>query len=256
MNLTRDVLRLVEQLAEKTGQILDYAGFGKMSDLIDAEHITQRYLDDLYRDMKKNEQAGKLKTGKRTYYLDPVASYLGYKNFSQFVLSLNTAKSAALMSCAGNWWSYVRDNSGNGLLKAPVKIFLDENRQQMRMELKGSERNFFGEVEDKGGCLSGFLVSGTDKKIGLMFRLGNTRNMEVLQGVFCGISSSGDPIAGRELLVREKHREYSMMQWSRHTLHDEEIDHNIRKYFADHALNCLKVKEIKGFDLASLGPWE
>jgi hypothetical protein len=199
---TDHVLRLIELLSERTGHPLDFYGFRQMSERMDTKaDISPRYLDDLYRSMTKKSVKG-IKTNRVSrFHLDSVASYMGFKNFQEFSNSINISLSPIVLSCTGNWWSYVRANSDKYIFRAPVRIFLDKSRQSIRLELKGKERMFSGKIEEKGSCISGFLESGTDKRIGLVFKLGNSQQIELLQGVFCGISSSGDPIAGREILV-------------------------------------------------------
>lgn len=249
---TLHVLYLIEQLAEKTGQALDYFGFGKMSEAIDDDIITQRYLDDLYRNMRIKFKNEKLFTRPSTLYLDAISKHLGYACFAQFSNSIDRPVSDVLQACFGSWWSYVRANTGNYLYKAPVRIYLDEKKQKVRIEMKGQERLFFGEIEEKGGCFSGFLESGTDKRIGLVFKLGSSLKVNVIQGTFCGISTMHEPIAGREVLVREKNAEYSKMIWSNHAMDDEIIDSRIRQYFSEYNDNCIKVRDVTGFELDDL----
>lgn len=251
------IVALLESLAQKAdGQSLDLRGFNVMSDkMMEAgtEEISARYLYDLYRKMQKKEATDEVAAGRRTHMLDIIAKYLDFDRFSHFESAYDKPISNVVMACVGNWWSYVRANNNSDILKAPVKIFYANAMDGMQMELRGQERKFNGRLKEKGNCFSGFIESDTDKRIGLVFRLGATNNINLLQGVFCGLSNSGDPIAGREILVREKEMKYEKMEWSRHKHNDEKIDARIRKYFWGYERNCIKVMSINGFNLDDLG---
>ncbi|HCS21244.1 MAG TPA: hypothetical protein DIW47_11905 [Bacteroidetes bacterium] len=96
------------------------------------------------------------------------------------------------------------------------------------------------------------LDSGNGKKLSLVFKLGNTTELELLQGVFCGISSAGDPISGREILVKELEQDYEKMKWAQLSLKDENTDPRILNYFAEYAPNCIKIKNVSSFQLSDL----
>lgn len=248
---TKHVLRLIEELAETLEQPMDYKGFGLMSDVLD-DSISQRYLDDLYRDVRRKIANEIEFTRKSRIRLDLIAQYLKYKNFNQFSLSYNKRFSDLLSACIGNWWSYVRANTGEFILKAPARIFQDDNKQKILMELRGGERTFVGELIERGGCMTGFLDSGTEKRLCLVFKLGNSRQIRVAQGIFTGISTSGNPIGGRELLVRELNVEYQYMQWGKYTINDDRIDSRILSYFSSPEKNCIQIASVGGFELDDL----
>ncbi len=248
---TLHVLKLIELLAEDRNQTLDYAGFGAMSNVLD-EPVSQRYLDDLYRDTKQKISKEIFTTRKSKLFLDKIAQYLGFKNFDEFSATCNKEFSEIIKACIGYWWSYVRANSGNYILKAPVRIFLDDNKQKIMMELRGAERTFIGEIVEKEGCMTGFLNSGTAKRLGVCFKLGLSKQIQVTQGVFCGISSTGNPIAGKEILVREERIPFENMRWEKFPITDDRIDENIRNYFTEYNKTCIQVKDVSGFDLESL----
>lgn len=248
---TKHVLRLIEELAESLEQPMDYKGFGLMSDVLD-DSISQRYLDDLYRDVRRKISNEIDFTRKSRIRLDLIAQYLRYKNFNQFSLSCNKKFSDLLSACIGNWWSYVRANTGEFILKAPARIYQDDNGQKILMELRGDERTFVGELIEWGGCMTGFLDSGTEKRLCLVFKLGNSRQIRVAQGIFSGISTSGNPIGGRELLVRELNIDYEYMKWGRYAMNDERIDNRILSYFSNPEKNCLQISSVGGFDLDNI----
>lgn len=246
------ILRLLELLSEKTGEPLDAFGYKMISKAIDEpEMISPRYLEDLYRRMKKEEKNGDEYTEASALKIRIMAIHLGFKDFMDFSRSLEKDLSPNLAACAGNWWSYVHANAGGSVYKAPVRLFEDKNRKIMRMDMKGKEREFSGRIEEKSGCISGFLESGTDKRLGLVFKIGDTRHIDVLQGVFCGMSSAGYPIAGRELLVREKSMAFDDMQWADIDLNGP-IEETIRTYLSDFQHNCIVISPVRGFSLADL----
>ena len=133
--------------------------------------------------------------------LNAVAQALGFESFSHFVRITDAENDPALRNSVGEWYSYVRCNSGQPyVLRAPVKIY--EERKEIYMELKGPVRTFKGQVRMRGECLHCLLESDRVKKIYLLLKTGFSVKPTVLQGIFSGVSTAGDPIAGREVLVR------------------------------------------------------
>jgi hypothetical protein len=246
------ILKLLELLSEKTGEPLDAFGYKMISQAIDEpEIISPRYIEDLYRRVKREEKNGAEYTEASALKTRIMAKHLGFKDFIDLSRSLEQDLSPTLAACAGNWWSYVRANAGSSIYRAPVRMFEDKTRKLMRMDMKGKEREFSGRIEEKAGCISGFLESGTDKRLGLVFKIGDTRHIDVLQGVFCGMSTAGYPIAGRELLVREKSMEFEAMKWSTIDLNGL-IEEKIRAYLSDFQQNCIVISPVKGFGLDDL----
>ena len=246
-------LKLLEKFAETLGVPIDKYGSTVMSNAIDDPDvdISPRYLTDLYKRLTDEQEKGIPTKGPRAVYINAIAKHLGYTGFHQFSLSLEQKISPSLASCVGYWWSYVRANSGNYIYAAPVHIFEDKMKKVMRLEMKGRERVFSGRVEEKAGCLSGFLESGTDKRLGLVFKMGDTRLMNVLQGVFCGMSTAGCPIAGREILVREKLLDYTEMHWTKYHF-DGTLDTHIQDYFSGTGQDNIVIRDIRGFELEDL----
>jgi hypothetical protein len=85
------VKKLLEALAEKTGQSMDYQGFWKMSDALEnfalekkMIHISQGYLADTNRNINKKIKNNKETSRISRSHLDTIACYLGYKSFEQF----------------------------------------------------------------------------------------------------------------------------------------------------------------------------
>lgn len=246
------ILRLLEKLGEKEGQSLDHLGFSVISDQIDSHYISQRYLYDLYRQALKKEMNKETKHQARRHYLDILAKHAGYKSFEHFSKTLRVEIPANALACIGNWWSYVRVNLGEAVLKAPVRIFQDTYSQKLFMELRGQERIFKGELKIEANCISGALESGTTKWLGLIFKLGATQKINLLQGVFCGISSANTPIAGRELLVREPGLSYEEMTWKKLSPKDKELPAQLQRYFHDRRDNCINIVSPTVYDKADL----
>jgi hypothetical protein len=249
------VKKLLEALAEKTGQSMDYHGFGKMSDVLEnfalekgMTNISQGYLADINRNIEQKISNNKEKSKTSRDHMDTIACFLGFNSFEQFSLSIDKPISDALKSCLGNWWSIVRYNSGDFLLKAPVRLFRDEKSMEVLIELKGQERTFTGKMTESGSCLSGFIQSKSGKVLGLIFKLSNSQKQEIIQGVFSGISSFGNPIAGRELLLRENELEYDEMHWSKLSIHDPSIPPHLRNYFSESEKNNIKIKEFDSIE--------
>lgn len=242
---TIHVKALIEALAKKTGQPLEHSGYGHMSEMIDGKiQISQKYLGDVYREVNRKLENNVTKTKNSRVQMDAIAKYLGYKNFDHFAQTQDFNLSPVMNACLGNWWSYALSNNGQYIYQAPVSIYVNESPVELIMELKGSERLFKGSLSDDGTCLSGFLDSSKGKKIGLVFRLCNSVQIEMLQGVFCGMSSAGEPIAGKELLVRETELNFKEMKWSKHRLNDQSVHENIRNYFKHKESNVMKIQNI------------
>lgn len=253
---TKHVLNLLTLLAEKEGQALDHSGFGRMSEAICADYptevISQRYLYDLYTKSKKKLKEGVENSSPRNYHIDIIAKHLGYPSISRYEARQETSFSPYLKSCCGNWWSYVRANAGEKLFKAPVRVYMDAENNKLMMELRSKGRTFKGEVHEDSGCMTTQLDSGSGKRLAMVFKLGNSTTMEVLQGVFCGISTAGDPISGRELLIRETELTFDAMEWSQLSMKDETTDYRILAYFSQYAQNCIKIKDVSSFTMTDL----
>lgn len=256
---TEHLLKLLELLARKEGQSLDHYGFGKMSDALckfyveetglslDNEIITQRYLYDLYRKSVKKMKKGELNSSPRIVFVDTISKYLDYPSYQHFEASQTKNISKELESCIGNWWSYVRANSGEYIFKAPVRIAQDSGNS-ITIELRSSERVFSGIIEEVGGCLTSTLISDQKKALSIILKLGNSTHIKLLKGVFSGISSGGDPIAGREVFLREENLPFKKMVWEKLAINSEEIDSRISGYFQSYEKNCIKVSGVSSFD--------
>lgn len=206
---TPDIRRLLEEVTQKAGTGLDYSSLKSTRDvMIETLGNVSFRSDYLYKDilskLEEAEAQRKVSIGLNKKYVDELVQFLSYASYRQFINIRDQLQYPMLESCTGSWYSYVRCNSGNPeIYVSPVKIFAEG--KEIRMLLRGPVRSYEGVVRHEGGCLYALLESGMGKNLHLVFRLGLPQQRpEVLQGVFSGISSAGNPISGREILARQE----------------------------------------------------
>lgn len=236
---TNIVYKLLSKLSDETGTDLDYGGFGIMSEKIDAD-ISQKYLDDTYRLVRLALAENKETIGSRPRKLDLIARHLGYRNFHAFEFEINTPIDPMLKQCIGNWWSIVHANTGKNLYKAPVRIYMDR-QQNISIKLKGQENIFIGKISLRAGCFFCELDSGKTKKLYLVIKCSVNEKVKVLQGTFAGISSTGDPIGGRELLMKEDKLSFEDMKWQQLSIGGKDLDPRVAHYFRQYESNAVKI---------------
>jgi hypothetical protein len=100
------------------------------------------------------------------------------------------------------------------------------------------------------------LESKQDKNLHLVFNVGHSKRPNVLQGVFSGMSTAGDPIAGREVLVRRKEKIFELKN-SRQSISEmlkskSEEEKIIGKYFKEVNQNILKGGKSSTYELTDL----
>ena len=122
--------------------------------------------------------------------------------------------------------------------------------------MKGPNRTFTGNLKYEGNCLCCHLVSQQDKDLHLVFYAGLEQNPRVIQGVFSGISSAGDPIAGREVLVRQDEK-FNMLQNFRRPIQEMLESKSaeaqiIAMYFKNPEHNILKAGKASTFSIGDL----
>jgi hypothetical protein len=127
----------------------------------------------------------------------------------------------------------------------------------MQMILKGPSRAFKGELRKKEQNLFAFLQTEDAKELHLIFKIGVVSDPEVLQGVFSGISSNSEPIAGREVLVRLVDKSFEDLKNQRISIEDaaespEKMMRLLAKSFKDYEKNSLKVTGGSTFRLSDL----
>lgn len=258
---TNDILRLLEELGEETGTGTGHAHFEKIyNKMRESEErppfVSEDYLyRKLYRRAKRAKEKGQTEISLNVQNIEYIARFLGYSGYLQFERTEHPDKNPVLFNCVGNWYSYVRCNSGNpDILISPVQI--TANGKQVRMELKGPQRKFEGPMTISGPCLYCNLESGKEKRLNLIFKIGTAVEANVLQGVFSGVSSGGDPIAGRELLIRrkEKFKELanSKIGIKDASESDDEELKTVAAYFSSMEKNILRGGRASTFGIADL----
>lgn len=208
------ILLILEVLARKHGESMDYQGFGRLEEkLLEAKvNISQKYLyENMYRQATKAFNDGEKTIGLNKSYVHEIIKHLGYASYSEFERRIEqSAKKLDLIleSCLGTWYSYVRTNTGEPfILQAPVEIYRHEDEQSVAiMSLKGGARVFKGQinlVKELGVMNCSLTSESKDKTIHLVMKLGVFYNPAYIKGVFSGVSSYGEPIAGKEVLIRQ-----------------------------------------------------
>ncbi len=258
---SQHVFQLLHDAAQKANLPLEHASFGPLSEQINnvpgEVYISKRYLyENVFKQVDKAIVKGEVNVRLNVAYLNKIAAFLSYNDFFQFIHTSSSTLNVQLRECLGNWYSYVRCNSGlDQVLVSPVRIFEQDNKAML--ELKGPRRSFWGEVRIRGGCLLCLLEAGEEKELHLSFKMGVARAPKVLKGTFSGVSTGGDSVAGREILVREDVLIFEDMRNRKVSLEEARqnndlLDPRIVHFFKDYEGNYIKVSLVGGFDLDDL----
>ena len=247
-----DVKHLIEQVARKTNESRDYTGFRQISEKVGGT-IKHKYLYYLYNEVKKGSDDG---INLSPYKMDELAKFLGYQNFNTFLDHVKMPLDPVLKSLEGSYYSYVRKRNKTGtLLCSPVGIEKIENR--VVLKLKGPNWEYVGELELVDGCLFCAMKSEASKKsFHHVYKIGKSESPKVLLGLFTGVSSANDPIAGRCVLIRQKALFHNLQNQQ---LSIDEIvnSHNpehkkLASYFKTYENNNLQINTPGSFDLDDL----
>lgn len=254
------LMRLLDLLADATGQTLDGSGFRSMSEALqefrEFPETSARYLSEkLYQRLQRTEESViRLQRDK----VEKLCHFLGYQSFKEYSTQQFSPIDQRLQGCLGNWYSVVRCNSGRpDLLISPVRIFQKDHK--VYLKLKGKHRVFLGELRLKGGCLFCLLDTGSNKELHLSFKIGMEIHPHVLQGTFSGVSSAEDPIGGRELLLRMEDNDFQDLENMKLNIEaarqsgDAKMN-AVANYFQNYSSNNLKISNVSTFDLADLAP--
>jgi hypothetical protein len=187
--------------------------------------------------------------------LDAISKVCGYETFLDFILSTQKTIAPVLAACAGTWYSYVRCNSGKEyILRAPVLIY--EEKKIMYMKLQGPNRIYTGELSAEGDSLFCLLKSDQVKRIHMVLKTGLVLSPKVLQGVFTGLSAGGDPIAGREILIKQENAFKDLrpdrIQLRKWLDSASEEEHAVAEYFSRDENTIVKAGQSSSFDLDDL----
>jgi len=255
------------KMSEKCDRGLNYSNFKyfskQINDKIDLSFnpfISHRYLYSKYSEIIKQKEEGETSVSINHAYLNAIAEYLGYNEFQAFEESQTSPPnkiSPILLGCKGLWYSYVRCNSGrNDVLISPIEVY--ENEGKIWMKMRGPTNTYEGELLLKGSCLFCALDSGRNKLLYVTYKIGECLNAEALVGTFCGMTTAGDPIAGREVLERRMdYKELNEMYNERVHLKDKEevtkyLDRRIAQYFDKYEDNYIKIINVSTFSLKDL----
>jgi hypothetical protein len=240
--------KLLERLAETTGQSMTIKGLKEMSERVG---LTERYLADyIYRKKEAAKEDGKMTISVQVSKLDEVAKYLKYSSYQDFVDKMERPVEPVLLSLVGNYYSYVRRNDEQGyILRSPVRIY--ESRAKILFELKGPMRLYQGEIKLRQGCLFILMEEEAGKQIHHVYKIGTRPKPQVLQGIFSGVSTNFDPIGGRTVLVQSdnsfdklQHKEGSVKEFSKS---DQPAEKSISNYLKDYSSNNLRINRVVGF---------
>ena len=249
-----DVKHLIEQVASKTNESRDYTGFGQISEQLGGT-ISHKYLYYLYKKVKTGSDD---KIRLSPYKMDELAKFLGYQNFNSFLDHINMPLAPILKSLEGSYYSYVRKRSKTGsLLCSPVCIEQKENR--VILTLKGANWSYVGELTIVDGCLFCTMKSEESKKsFHHVYKMGKSKFPKVLMGLFTGVSSANDPIAGRCVLIKQK-EQFDSLQNQKMSIDEMAKSQNqeyrkLASYFKAYEDNILRINTPGGFDLDDLIP--
>ena len=257
--------KALKKSAEKGQLTYDRFGLEKLRDKINEElpddfkQLGKRYLyDTVFLAIQNGKKKESRKVSLNRSCLDSIVYYLGYKDIDHYRQAQVPMISKEIFPIEGNWYSVVRCNSGlPQLLLSPVRIMANNNNVPT-IELRGPHRHYSGNINWAGGCINSLLTSNDNiKSIHLCFKIGLSKKPKIILGVFSGISSGGDPIAGKEILMKSE-EEFSAMQNYIIPLSDEPsakyswIPKPIFKYFEDYNKCYFKIGHASTFDLNDL----
>jgi hypothetical protein len=201
--------RLLEMIQKKTKQPPDWAGFGEMARQMLEDHgtdVSQKYLyDNIFRSKASAQKEGLATLSLSLRKLDQLAIFIGYSSYREFTEKIDKPIDPVLLSCIGNYYSYVRRNDDLGvILRSPVQIREEDGR--ISFELKGPTWVYKGKIKLANLCLFILMQSSGGKEIHHVYKIGVRKKPDVLQGIFSGVSTSFDPIGGRAVLIRSEEK--------------------------------------------------
>ncbi|NRB46964.1 MAG: hypothetical protein HRU41_04785 [Saprospiraceae bacterium] len=260
MEIALDIANTLLGLAAKKGnKNLDRFGIMELSALVNETLPTayrplgQRYLyDTLYLNIQQAKRAKQATISVDRACMDSLAFFVGFQSLDDFIKHESPQLPQSAVSIIGNWYSIVRCNSGRpDLLLSPVQISLSEN-QEADFRLRGPHRLYQGKIKWIGSSISCFLESNDKAKtLHLAFMLGVAKEPKVLIGVFSGVSTSGFPIAGKELLLRAE-EDFQNLQNQRIPIQKGSLPNSILTYFENYDSCYFKVQEASTFDFLDL----
>lgn len=249
---SREIKQLIEEIARKTKEDLILTGFRAM-ELKIGKSVGEKFLYKKYNEINKKPD-GEISIQRSR--LDDMLAFLGFANLQAFQQAMANPIPEVLQSCEGNWVSYVRQNSEKGIIyQSPVRIF--EQQGRMMFMLSGPHQSYTGEMTFSNGVVFTLFVGENGKQFHHVYRIGQRMNPRVLQGVFSGVSTEGNPIGGRTALIKSDRNFEDLVNGQvRITELESSTDSikvSIAKYFKKYADNNLSINRVVTFDIDDLG---
>ncbi|MCZ8216363.1 MAG: hypothetical protein O9262_09010, partial [Cyclobacteriaceae bacterium] len=162
-----------------------------------------------------------------------------------------------IKGCLGVYQCYLRRNTTQAvILSSPVSIS-ESIEKQVVFELKGPEQTYSGNVVLKNNCLFILMQAANGKEFHHVYKIGQKLEPKLLQGVFSGMSTSSEPIAGRVILIRSdqpyqqiENQSIPIEKLKQSTLLSER---RIAEYFATYEENNLSLPKSMTFSIDDLG---
>lgn len=251
--VSKDLLRLFELMANKVNVSLDHHGFTVIADEFDHHQgISKKFLYEKHRELQEKLSGHvRIQEGK----LRPLLNFLSFDKYESFLQYLKSPIDDKLLSCTGPWMSYVRQNSDNGIIYAsPVRIYEDQGK--MMFALTGAHQQYKGELTFRNQVLFTLFEAQNGKQFHHVYKLGNRHSPNVLQGVFSGAQTSGEPIAGRVVLIRQQ-GEFEDLEVKKLYVKDlvsaeEEHLKRLGKYFSTFEKNNLRIERVESYEVDDL----
>jgi len=248
----RHLQRMLSLLSEKTHEPIDRSGLRNMAAEIGGigeDYLYKKIYYELW-DLVDDDELSL-----RDAQLNSIARFLGYKNISALVASLELPLDEQLQSLIGCYYIYMRQNSSKGLVfQSPVEIRVVGSR--FSLTLQGPTWTYEGDLKIRHGCLFILMVSPEDKSFYHIYKIGTRRNPHVIQGIFSGVSTAFDPIGGRAVLLRV---EQSFAELKNHAFSLDELQHSTQPehrmlagYFREYSRNNLSINKVVSFGLEDL----
>ena len=243
--------QLIEAIARATHEDLTFKGFQAM-ELKVGGSIGEKYLYKKYDEVAKRP-AGMISIQRSR--LDDLLGFLGFDDLSAFQNAIAHPISELLRSCEGSWYCHVRQNSKNGTLYlSPVNIYPQQGK--MMYFLAGPHQVYTGELKLKNQVLCALIEGSNGKQFHHVFKIGNRHRPNVLQGIFSGVSTSGNPIGGR-VVLRRSNEAYESLKGGKFSIKSlisspEEDQQRIGRYFESFEKNNLRIEQVDTYELDDL----
>lgn len=212
-----------------------------------------RYIEDAKQESAKNQ-------GKPVKFIphraEIIAKLIGFDSFDAFKNQFFTPISNQLKELCGIYYSVVRHNSEPVLLCSKVEIKLEDGK--LTCAVYSLNRIFTGEIIELGDNIYIHLISDDKRKaIQWIYKIGASLSPKMLKGVYAGISSGNDPIAGRVILVRWQDDkpfpfEKGLQVDASGRDKPDFVWDEVISYFSDYSKNVIKIVGVSSFGRSDL----